>query len=135
MTADFKEVYWLLEHNFQLVNMDGHCYYLFTIEHKCFYVRRIDPTTENHYFKDQYICYVNKATGKGDIIFSRSIDFGSKEWISGTGITPKYAINNAINMALLDPSVQHKEELRTFSLLLNPIVWFFRNIINYIKNR
>ena len=135
MTADFKEVYWLLEHNFQLTNTDKHCYYVLTIGQKCVYVRKLDPTDTQNYFNNQYICHINKVTGRGNVLFSSFIDFGSKEWVAGTGITPKYAINNAINVALLDPSVQHKEELRTFSLLLNPIVWFFRNIINYIKNR
>ena len=135
MTADFKEVYWLLEHNFQLTNTDRHCYYVLTIGQKCVYVRKLDPTDTQRYFNNQYICHINKVTGRGNVLFSSFIDFGSKEWITDTGETPKQAIRNAMNLALLDPNVQHKEDVKSINIVLNPVLWFFRNIINYIKNR
>lgn len=135
MTANFNEIYWLLEHDFQLICVNGQQHYHISTGHKCIYVKSLDPNDKKGCSRDKYICHINRATGHGDIIYSGTIDFGSSEWITATGITPKYAIDNAITHALSDPKTQHKEELRTFSLMLNPIIWFIKNCINNITNR
>ena len=136
MTANFKETYWLLDHNFQLTLINNRQHYLMSLDHKCIYVIAIGPDDDKSYSShDRYVCHINKATGKGDILFSSTINFNSSEWITATGITPKHAINNAITLALTDSKVQHKEELRGFSLMLNPIIWFFANLINQIINK
>lgn len=136
MTADFDEIYWLLEHDFRPACINNHNFYGNMYGKKCFYVRKLDPTDNRLHFNDQYVCYINKSAGHGEIIFARTIEFNSsKDWIIATGLTPKKAIQNAIDNALVNPTVQDIEELRAYRFLLNPIIWFIQNCIKYFKNK
>ena len=136
MTADFNEAYWLIERGFQIICINNKSYYhVVAPGNKLIYVRKLDPTDKRSFFKDQYVCHINISSGKGDIVFSDYIDFNSSQWISATGITPKYAINDAITKALSCPAMQNKGELRAFGLSLNPIIQFLKNCINLFTNR
>ena len=135
MTANFNETYWLLEHDFRLMCVNDQQYYNLSTGHKCIYVKSLGPNDKRGCSRDKYVCHINRATGQGDIIFSGTIDFGSSEWITAAGVNPKNAINNTITDGLSDPKMQHKEELRTFSLMLNPIIWFIKNCINTLTNK
>lgn len=130
MTADFKHVCWLLDHNYTTKVIGEHQYYFYTHYHKTFYVRSLDPVEPKDDYRDRYVCYINKVSAPGDIVTNSAITFSSDDWIRATGITPKEAIRDAITKAYDDPAVKSKDELRSYDLTLNPILWFIKDCIS-----
>ena len=136
MNADFKDVCWLLDHDFKFSCIDDKQYYFIPFSRKSIYVRKLDPTEPKTFYKDNYVCFLNKSTGSGELVVSSAINFNSsKDWIKATGTSPKDAILNALTKAYADRDVKHKEELRSFEFTLNPIVCFIRDCIRYFTNR
>ena len=132
MTANFKAVCWLLDHDFQSVCTEGHQFYAYTHAHKSIYVRQLDPVEPKDDYRDNYCCYINKHATQDGIIANSAISFSSKDWVQATGLTPKRAIRNAITKSLSDPDMKGKDELRSYDLTLNPVFWFIKDCIAYI---
>ena len=135
MAADFNTVCWLLDHDFQFVNIEGRQYYVYAHYHKTIYVRNVDPTEPKDDYRDQYVCFINKTAAHNEIVVNSAINFSSKDWIIATGIHPKRAIRSAINKSLDHPEVKGKDELRSFGLTLNPVIWFLHDVIAYITKK
>ena len=132
MTADFDEVYWMLDTGFRPMVVDSHQFYVYVYNHQCFCISKLGENDHRDKPTDQYRCSLRKSVHSTDVVCIDPYNINSlKEWITASGITPKQAVISTINLALADPSIKGYADLRRFKLTLNPIVKFINDCLSY----
>ena len=134
MTADFDEVYWMLDTGFRPMVVDSRQFYVYIYNHHCFCISKLGQNDHRDNVTDQYRCSLRKSSNNTDVTCADPYNINSlKDWITASGITPKQAVISAINLALADTSVKGHADLKRFKLTLNPIVKFFLDCFSYFN--
>ena len=128
MTADFNEVYWMLEHDLRAKFLNEHEFYVLRYKDKFICIRKLGAEESKPRFNDKYLCFINKHNKVSDVIICNSVNFDAKDWISGSGITPKEAILDTIRKALDNPTVADKEMIKNYKSTLGALHNIFASI-------
>lgn len=132
MTADFDDVYWMLDTGFRPMVVDSHQFYVYMYNHHCFCISKLGQNDRRDNTADQYSCSMRKNARSTDVVCADPYNINSlKDWITATGVTPKSAMITTINLALADPTVKDQSDLRRLKLTLNIVVKFILDCISF----
>ena len=136
MTADFDEVYWMLDTGFRPMVVDSHQFYVYAYNHHCFCITKLGQNDRRDKATDQYRCSLRKSVHSTDVVCSDPYNINSlKDWITATGVTPKQAMISVINLTLSDFTLKNQSDLKRLKLTLNPVIKFILDCISYLTHK
>ena len=136
MTNDFDDVYWMLDTGFRPMVVDSRQYYILVRNHQCFSITKLGKDDRRDFVQDQYRCSLSKSARTADQVCADPYHIDAlKDWITASGVHPKQAVVRAINLALADPMIKDRDDLRLFKFTFNPVVRFVLDCISFLTNK